>query len=214
MAVILPITIPLDVMTERLSGRTANRSGTTVTASPMPREIATITIFSCLFKSTCDSILIPALITMPNMASIAPPRTGPGIASVALPILLGDNIGTTITAILAALAGSIAAKRAALVHVTFNIIGAVIFMILMPLFIIYVGYLEDFLSLNKPMTIAFAHGSYNIINTLIHLPFVGALAWLVVKIIPGRDFSEDFTPQHLDPLLLKQSPSIAIQGAQ
>src|SRR5699024_2646756 len=50
----------------------------------------------------------------------------------AVPILLGDNIGTTITAILAALAGSIAAKRAALVHVTFNIIGAVIFMILMP----------------------------------------------------------------------------------
>lgn len=132
----------------------------------------------------------------------------------ALPILLGDNIGTTITAILAALAGSIAAKRAALVHVTFNIIGATIFMILMPLFVIYVGYLEDILSLNKPMTIAFAHGSYNIINTLIHLPFVGALAWLVVKIVPGRDFSEDFTPKHLDPLLLKQSPSIAIQGAQ
>ena len=132
----------------------------------------------------------------------------------ALPILLGDNIGTTITAVLAALAGSIAAKRAALVHVTFNLIGAMIFMILMPVFIMYVGSLEDFLSLNKPMTIAFAHGSYNIINTLIHIPFVGALAWLVVKIIPGRDFSEDFTPQHLDPLLLKQSPSIAIQGAQ
>ncbi len=132
----------------------------------------------------------------------------------ALPILLGDNVGTTITAVLAALAGSIAAKRAALVHVIFNIIGATIFMILLPIFVIYVGHLEDFFSLNKPMTIAFAHGSYNIINTLIHLPFVGALAWLVVKIVPGRDFSEDFTPKHLDPLLLKQSPSIAIQGAQ
>src|SRR5699024_1644076 len=125
-----------------------------------------------------------------------------------------DNIGTTITAALAGVAGASAAKRASLVHVTFNLIGATIFMILMPVFIMYVGSLEDFLSLNKPMTIAFAHGSYNIINTLIHIPFVGALAWLVVKIIPGRGFSEDFTPQHLDPLLLKQSPSIAIQGAQ
>lgn len=132
----------------------------------------------------------------------------------ALPILLGDNIGTTITAVLASLVGSIAAKRAAMVHVTFNLIGATIFMIIMPLFVGYVGYLEEALSLNKTMTIAFAHGSYNIINTLIHLPFVGALAWIVVKIIPGRDFSEDFTPKHLDPLLLKQSPSIAIQGAQ
>lgn len=84
----------------------------------------------------------------------------------------------------------------------------------MPLFVIYVGYLEDILSLNKPMTIAFAHGSYNFMNTLIHLPFVGALAWLVVKIVPGRDFSEDFQPKYLDPLLVKQSPSIAIQGAQ
>lgn len=132
----------------------------------------------------------------------------------ALPILLGDNIGTTITAVLAALVGSIAAKRAAMVHVMFNLIGATIFMIIMPLFVVYTGYLEEALNLNKTMTIAFAHGSYNIINTLIHLPFVGVLAWIVVKIVPGRDFSEDFTPKHLDPLLLKQSPSIAIQGAQ
>lgn len=132
----------------------------------------------------------------------------------ALPILLGDNVGTTITAVLAALVGSIAAKRAALVHVIFNIIGATIFMIVLPLFVGYVGFLETALSLSKTMTIAFAHGSYNIINTLIHLPFVGVLAWIVVKLIPGRDFSEDFTPKHLDPLLLKQSPSIAIQGAQ
>ena len=132
----------------------------------------------------------------------------------ALPILLGDNIGTTITAILAALVGSLAAKRAAMVHVMFNVIGATIFMILMPFFVMYVDYLQDILSLSKTMTIAFAHGSYNFINTLIHLPFVGVLAWIVIKLVPGRDFSEDFKPKHLDPLLLKQSPNIAIQAAQ
>ena len=132
----------------------------------------------------------------------------------ALPILLGDNIGTTITAVLAALVGSLAAKRAAMVHVTFNVIGAIIFMTLMPLFIMYVDYLQEALNLNKAMTIAFAHGSYNVINTLIHLPFVGVLAWIVIKIVPGRDFSEDFQPKHLDPLLLKQSANIAVQSAQ
>ena len=132
----------------------------------------------------------------------------------ALPILLGDNIGTTITAVLAALVGSLAAKRAAMVHVTFNVIGAIIFMALMPLFIMYVDYLQEVLNLNKAMTISFAHGSYNVINTLIHLPFVGVLAWIVIKIVPGRDFSEDFQPKHLDPLLLKQSANIAVQSAQ
>ena len=87
-------------------------------------------------------------------------------------------------------------------------------MALMPLFIMYVDYLQEVLNLNKAMTIAFAHGSYNVINTLIHLPFVGVLAWIVIKIVPGRDFSEDFQPKHLDPLLLKQSANIAVQSAQ
>ena len=40
------------------------------------------------------------------------------------------------------------------------------------------------------------------------------LAWIVIKIVPGRDFSEDFQPKHLDPLLLKQSANIAVQSAQ
>lgn len=132
----------------------------------------------------------------------------------AMPVLLGDNVGTTITAVLAALAGTIAAKRAAAVHVTFNLIGAIIFMILLPLFTMYVGYLENLFDLNGRMTIAFAHGSYNVMNTLIHIPLIGFLAWLVTKIIPGKDFSEDFKASHLEQSLLKQSPSLALQAAQ
>src|SRR5699024_11084182 len=60
----------------------------------------------------------------------------------------------------------------------------------------------------------FAHGSFNITNTLIQLPFIFALAWIVTKIVPGKDFSEEFQPNQLDPLLLKRSPGIALQGAQ
>ena len=134
--------------------------------------------------------------------------------NAALPILLGDNIGTTITAILAALVGSLAAKRAAAVHVIFNVIGAIIFMILMPLFVMYVDFLQSALNLNKPMTIAFAHGSYNVINTLIQLPFIGVLAWIVTKIVPGKDLVEDYKPNFLDPILLRQSPQLATQSAQ
>jgi len=134
--------------------------------------------------------------------------------NAALPVLLGDNVGTTITALLAGLVGTIAAKRAAAVHVVFNLIGAVIFMLILPLFTIYVGYLESVLDLNGRMTIAFAHGSYNLVNMLIHLPLIGFLAWLVTKIVPGKDFSEDYKPVHLDESLMMQSSSLALQASQ
>lgn len=133
--------------------------------------------------------------------------------NAALPILLGDNIGTTVTAILAALVGSIAAKRAAAVHVIFNLIGAILFLILMPLFVHLITFLQGSLNLNPEMTIAFGHGFFNISNTLIQLPFIFALAWIVTKIVPGKDFSEDFKPNQLDPLLLKNSPGLALQGS-
>ncbi|WP_020006888.1 Na/Pi cotransporter family protein [Salinicoccus albus] len=134
--------------------------------------------------------------------------------SAALPILLGDNLGTTVTAILAALVGSITAKRAAAVHVIFNLLGAVIFLIIMPLFVSLIEFFQNSMNLNPEMTIAFGHGFFNISNTLIQLPFIFVLAWIVTKLIPGRDVAEEFKPNHLDPLLLKNSPSLAIQGAQ
>ncbi|SOC41687.1 Na/Pi cotransporter family protein [Salinicoccus kekensis] len=134
--------------------------------------------------------------------------------TAAIPILLGDNVGTTITAVLAALVGTIAARRAAAVHVVFNLFGAIIFMLILPFFTMFVGYLETALDLNGRMTIAFAHGSYNLANTLIHLPLIGFLAWVVTKLVPGKDYAEDYQPVHLDKSLMKQSPSIALQGTQ
>src|SRR5690625_3326798 len=73
----------------------------------------------------------------------------------ALPVLMGDNLGTTITAILAAIGASVAARRAALTHVTFNLIGTVIFVIFLGVFTTFVGYLQTTLNLNPEMTIAF-----------------------------------------------------------
>src|SRR5699024_8625344 len=75
----------------------------------------------------------------------------------ALPVLFGDNIGTTITAILAALGASIAARRAALTHVLFNVVGTVIFMIFLGLFTTYVEWISGVLNLEQKMQIAFAH---------------------------------------------------------
>src|SRR5690606_4968739 len=105
-----------------------------------------------------------------------------------LPVLFGDNIGTTITAILAAICASVAAKRAALTHVIFNLIGTIIVLIVFYPFLHLISYLAVVLGLNRPMTIAFAHGIFNVSNAMIRLPFVPILAIIVTKLIPGDDY--------------------------
>ncbi|PFN29358.1 Na/Pi cotransporter family protein [Bacillus cereus] len=132
----------------------------------------------------------------------------------ALPVLFGDNIGTTITAVLAAIGTSIAARRAALVHVIFNIVGTVIFTILLVPFTNLIQYFQTSLNLNPEMTIAFAHGTFNVTNTIIQFPFIAVLAWIVTKIIRGEDSAIDFKPQHLNPIFIEQSPAIALTEAQ
>ncbi|MBP2078181.1 phosphate:Na+ symporter [Oceanobacillus polygoni] len=132
----------------------------------------------------------------------------------ALPVLLGDNIGTTITAILASIGTSIAAKRAALTHVVFNLIGATIFMLILGLFTSFVTFLQGQLNLNPEMTIAFAHGSYNLMNTAIQFPFIGVLAWIVTKLIPGEDSIIEYKPKHLDPIFIQQSSTVALDQAK
>lgn len=64
------------------------------------------------------------------------------------------------------------------------------------------------------MTIAFAHGAFNVTNTLIQLPFVGVLAWIVTKIVPGKDVTEDYKPQHLNKDLVYHAPGVALQETQ
>ncbi|MDV2683167.1 Na/Pi cotransporter family protein [Alkalihalophilus lindianensis] len=132
----------------------------------------------------------------------------------ALPVLFGDNIGTTITAILAAIGASVAAKRAALTHVIFNLIGTIIVLIVLPFFLSLVSFLALELGLNRPMTIAFAHGIFNVSNTLIQLPFVALLAVIVTKLVPGDEYNIEYKAKHLDPRFIGRSPAIALGQAK
>jgi len=138
----------------------------------------------------------------------------------AVPILFGDNIGTTVTALLAAIGTSITAKRTALTHCLFNVMGTLIFL---PLFIIGVfpvmvrlftdyiyvllpGFEGCWETLNIKMQIAQTHGVFNISNTLIQLPFVSVLASLVTKLIPGEDPLLELGPKYLEPRVLTNPP--------
>lgn len=134
--------------------------------------------------------------------------------SAALPVLFGDNIGTTITAVLASIGSSIAAKRAAVAHVLFNLIGTFIFMLLIQPFSDLLSYLQTSMNLSPEMTIAFAHGIFNTTNTLLQLPFIGVLVFLVTKLIHGKDAAVEYKPKHLDPMFIEQSPSIALGQAK
>src|SRR5699024_12699959 len=64
------------------------------------------------------------------------------------------------------------------------------------------------------MTLAFAHGSFNVTNTIIQFPFIGGRAWLVTKVIPGEDTIIEYRPKHLDPIFIEQSATVALGQAK
>ena len=135
-----------------------------------------------------------------------------GLAA-ALPILFGDNIGTTITAVIAALGASVAAKRTAAAHVTFNLVGAVIFTLLLTPFTHVVTMIAGALGLNPSMQIAFAHGLFNVTNLAIQFWFIPQIELLVKKIIPGEEKSLEIRPVELNEDFLYTSPSIGLRQA-
>ncbi|MBK3493276.1 Na/Pi cotransporter family protein [Viridibacillus sp. YIM B01967] len=132
----------------------------------------------------------------------------------ALPILFGDNIGTTITAVLASIGASVAARRAAATHVLFNVVGTFIFLLILPQFTLYIEWLAGVFGLESKMQIAFAHGTFNVVNTMIQLPLIGVWVYIVTKVIPGEDSGIEYKPRNLDPHFIETSPAIAIGQAK
>lgn len=134
----------------------------------------------------------------------------------AIAILFGNNIGTTVTAILAALGGSVAARRTALAHVLFNLIGSLVFMVFLVPYTKLIAWLETtVLHNNNPeMTISFAHMGFNIINTFIFFFFINQLVWLVTKIVRGDDGLIVTNVDTLQDDLIKESPILALESAK
>ncbi len=123
----------------------------------------------------------------------------------AIPLILGDKIGTTITALLASIGVGRSAKRAAVAHLMFNVIGAVIVLILLRFYLRIILYTSGDIA----RQVANAHTMFSIANTLIFLPFTGLFAKFIRAIIPGEDRVYDTGPKYLDDGLLRV-PSVAI----
>ncbi|WP_353092768.1 Na/Pi cotransporter family protein [Tissierella praeacuta] len=127
--------------------------------------------------------------------------------NIAFPILFGDNIGTTTTAMISSVGANKTAKRAAIIHFLFNLIGTIIFMTILRM---PIQKLVTRISPNDiQRQIANAHTLFNIINVIIQLPFAGLLVKAANAIVPGDDKVEVHEAKFLDFRII-ETPPIAL----
>lgn len=134
----------------------------------------------------------------------------------AIAILLGSNIGTTVTAIIASIGGSVAAKRTAAAHVFFNVIGSVLFMFVLGAYTNLIQLIQDrFLGgENVELTIFFAHFGFNLFNTVIMYFFINQLVFVVSKIIKDDSSTICLEIDTLHEELIAESPVLALEAAK
>ena len=127
--------------------------------------------------------------------------------NVIFPILMGENIGSTTTALLSSIGANKTAKRAALIHLIFNIVGATIFMLVLRYPVeMLVKYLSPD---NLSRQIANSHSFFNILNVIIQFPFAIYLVKVVERLVPGEEEGEKPATIYLDERII-ETPSIAI----
>ncbi|MEZ6106123.1 MAG: Na/Pi symporter [Pirellulaceae bacterium] len=129
----------------------------------------------------------------------------------AIPLVYGANVGTCVTALLAAIGKSTDAMRAAWVHVTFNVAGVLLWFG----FTTQLAEIVRWMSSDESRQIANAHTVFNVGNTLVFIWFTGPLARFVTWLVPERPVvqSEAATPKYLDEILL-QTPGLAIDSVR
>ncbi len=139
------------------------------------------------------------------------------VLRVTIPFILGDNIGTTITAQIAALRTSRNARRTAMGHTMFNVIG-----VLYVLPLVWIGWFADLVEWIAPVRLsqgtimvymAVAHSTFNVFNTIVFLPLIRLLEIIVLKILPIKANEVVTQPVVLERHLL-QTPVLALEQAR
>ena len=134
--------------------------------------------------------------------------------SSALFIILGSNIGTCVTAIIASIGTTTNAKRTAFIHLAFNVIGTIIFTIFIWIFTPYiVSFLDAIFPNNGEMQIALFHIIFNVTTTLLLLPFIKWLVKLAELVIreKKKESAPAFTLKYVDDRLLTTPPIALMQ---
>lgn len=135
--------------------------------------------------------------------------------SAAIYILLGQNIGTTVTAMLSSIGANKTARRAAVVHLLFNVFGATLFAVGS---IIYFKFMNQELAaaVITATQIFYFHIVFNVTNTVLLFPFANVLVRIAEKIVPGEDrqaeTEDELALRHLDDRIL-ETPTFAVENA-
>ena len=159
-------------------------------------------IFTALVQSSSATTGI--VITLASGGSIS--------LEAGIPLIFGANIGTCVTALIAGLNASRDAKRVAVAHVTFNVIGVLLFCFWIPTFADIVAKTSQ----NIPRQIANAHTFFNILASVIFIPFTGFIAKTIIHYFPDKEIDRNIEKPavlHLDESLVDQ-PEAAINNAQ
>lgn len=130
--------------------------------------------------------------------------------NIAFPILFGENIGTTTTALISSIGASVAAKRAAVIHFLFNLIGTIIFMTVLRTPVEWL--VLKISPTNTQAQIANAHTLFNILNVVIQFPFMNFLVRAAEFLVPDKEEGELEVSIYLDNRIL-ETPSIALGQA-
>lgn len=181
-------------------------------------EVSSTPVLGVLLGGVMTLVVQSSSATIAVLQNFAAQPAADGVSSVigltgAIPILLGDNIGTTITAILASIGQTKNAQRTAIAHSIFNISGSLVCLCIIPLFAQFVQYISpsgreiDVIS----RQIANAHTTFNVVCTLAWLPFIPVMVKIVKVIIRGEDknLKAAYEPQYLDNNLLDK-PAVAM----
>lgn len=185
-------------------------------------RVSHIPILGLLVGTIMTVVVQSSSATIAVLQSFASQPAADGVSSIiglagAIPILLGDNIGTTITALLASVGQSKNARRTAVAHSVFNVTGSLVFIWFIPVFAKFVRFISprgnevDVIS----RQIANAHFSFNLLNTLIWLPLLPLMVKIVNVIVKGEDRKkeEGNEPRFLDERIIPQ-PVVALQLAR
>ena len=142
---------------------------------------------------------------------------------IAASMVLGENVGTTITANLAAMVANTTAKRAAFAHFLFNLFGVMWVLAIFPLFLGWVARLSIYLGIGDPfnnvgsvpVALSLFHTCFNVANVLILIWFIKVIAKLVTRIIKSKESADDaFTLKHIKIGLLSTPDASLFQAKQ
>jgi len=127
----------------------------------------------------------------------------------AIALILGANIGTTITGLIASIGSSLSSRRLAVTQLLVNVVGVAAFV---PI----VGWYAQLVALTSSSLtrqIANAHTFFNVLVTLALVPCVGGLVWIATRVVPGRERDERIEPEYLGEQFLRL-PAVALQQAR